>query len=92
MSDLIRRSALLAEYDKHHTGAPGGARKLIEEAPAVDAVPVVHGRWDASGRYRFPSGAIAVRCSECGAALSESEYRIYNWNYCPVCGAKMDGE
>lgn len=44
MSDLISRAALLAEYDKHHVGAPGGARKLIEEAPAVDAVPVVRCR------------------------------------------------
>ena len=41
MADLINRAALLAEYDKHHVGAPGGARKLIEKAPAVDAVPVV---------------------------------------------------
>lgn len=40
MVDLISRAALLAEYDKHHVGAPGKARKLIEEAPAVDAVPV----------------------------------------------------
>lgn len=40
MAELISRAALLAEYDKHHVGAPGGARKLIEEAPAVDAVPV----------------------------------------------------
>jgi hypothetical protein len=41
MSDLISRSALLAEYDKHHVGAPGRARKLIEDAPTIDAVPVV---------------------------------------------------
>lgn len=34
--DLISRSALLAEYDRVHVGAPGGARKLIEEAPAVN--------------------------------------------------------
>lgn len=31
--DLISRSALLAAYDKAHQGPPGGARKLIEEAP-----------------------------------------------------------
>ena len=59
--------------------------------PAVDAVPVVHTRWDDSGRYTFPSGATAVRCTNCGCALTESEYRLNNWNYCPVCGAKMDG-
>jgi len=32
-NDLISRSALLAAYDKAHQGPPGGARKLIEEAP-----------------------------------------------------------
>lgn len=36
MDDLISRSALLAAYDKAHQGPPGGARKLIEDAP--DAV------------------------------------------------------
>ena len=40
-SDMISRSALLAEYDRVHVGEPGGARKLMEEAPAVDAVEVV---------------------------------------------------
>lgn len=57
----------------------------------ADVAPVVHGRWDDSGRYTFPSGAAAVRCTNCGCALTESEYRLNNWNYCPVCGAKMDG-
>lgn len=56
-----------------------------------DWEPVVHGRWDDSGRYTFPSGNAAVRCTNCGCALTESEYRLNNWNYCPVCGAKMDG-
>lgn len=36
MDDLISRSALLMAYDKAHQGPPGGARKLIENAP--DAV------------------------------------------------------
>lgn len=35
MSDCISRAALLAAYDAAHVGPPGGARKLIEEAPAV---------------------------------------------------------
>ena len=56
-----------------------------------DAAPVVHGRWDDSGRYTFPSGDVAVRCTNCGCALTKSEYRLYTWNYCPICGAKMDG-
>lgn len=64
----------------------------IERIPTVDAVEVVHGYWDDSGRYQFPSGKKAIRCNICGCALSEGEYHLFNWNYCPVCGAKMDGE
>ena len=41
MNDLISRKALIAEYDRVHIGPPGGARKLMEDAPAVDAVEVV---------------------------------------------------
>lgn len=59
--------------------------------PAADVAPVVHGRWDDSGRYTFPGGSTAVRCTECGCALTVSEFRLNRWNYCPVCGAKMDG-
>lgn len=41
MNDLISRKALLAEYDRVHIGEPGGARKLIEDAPAVrEWIPV----------------------------------------------------
>ena len=38
MSDLISKSALLAEYDRQHEGEAGRARKLIEAAPIVNAV------------------------------------------------------
>lgn len=51
--------------------------ELIREKN-VDAVPVRHGRWDFD-----MSGAW---CSVCG------EYSEGEWNYCPNCGAKMDGE
>lgn len=65
-------------------------KSAISNIPAADVAPVVHGKWDDSGRYTFPSGETAVRCTNCGCALTESEYSLYNWNYCPVCGAKMD--
>ena len=67
------------------------AVSTVEEFISADVAPVVHGRWDDSGRYTFPGGSTAVRCTNCGCALTESEYRLNNWNYCPVCGAKMDG-
>lgn len=38
---LIDADALIAEYDRVHVGEPGGARKLMENAPTVDAVPVI---------------------------------------------------
>lgn len=91
MSDLVRRSALLEAYDKAHVGPPGGARKLIEEAPAVDAVPVVHGRWIPTyHKYYNRDGECLIadewHCSECGAFQRDTR------NYCPNCGARMDGE
>ena len=86
MSDLVSRAALLAEYDKRHVGPPGGARKLIEEAPAVDAVPVVHGRWESvEAKPR-----LIYSCSVCGEKWAYGA--IFYMKYCPNCGAKMDGE
>ena len=83
MDDLISRKALLAAYDRVHIGEPGMARKLMEDAPTVDAVEVVHGRW----KY----GTRSAVCSECGFE------RHLDDNFgaaiaCPNCGAKMDGD
>ena len=36
---LINREALIAEYDRVHVGAPGGARKLMVDAPEVKPEP-----------------------------------------------------
>lgn len=38
--EYIERNALIAEYDRVHQGNPGGARKLMVDAPAVDVVEV----------------------------------------------------
>ena len=47
---LIDADVLLAEYDRQHEGEPGKARKLIEDAPTVDAVEVVRCK-DCKHRY-----------------------------------------
>ena len=39
MSDYVSRQYLLNEHDRQHKGPPGGARKIIVEAPAADVVP-----------------------------------------------------
>ena len=90
MAEYIERSAAI-EAAKHAWAKGLEPSQYIEILPAADVAPVVHGRWDDSGRYTFPGGSTAVRCTNCGCALTESEYRLNNWNYCPVCGAKMDG-
>ena len=41
MARLIDADALIAEYDRVHIGQAGGARKLMVDAPTVDAVEVV---------------------------------------------------
>ena len=46
MTDYISREWLLAEYDRRHKGPPGGARAMIEEAPAEDVVS-----WEFLERY-----------------------------------------
>ena len=40
MARLIDADDLLAEYERQHEGEPGKARKMIEDAPTVAAVPV----------------------------------------------------
>ena len=39
---LIDANALIAEYDRVHIGEPGKARKLMADAPTVDATEVIH--------------------------------------------------
>ena len=69
------------------------AADCIRYMDAADVAPVRHGRWNFSGKYRFQKdNSVAVRCTECGCSLAVLEYIEYTWNYCPVCGTKMDLE
>lgn len=59
-----------------------------ELAPTVDAVPVVHGRWDDSQSEIIGGLYHEVReCSECGWTYD----MVIEFNYCPNCGANMRG-
>ena len=54
----------------------------IENAPTVDAVEVVHGSW-------LPCGfGKEIMCSACRCELGD----LWEYRYCPNCGAKMDGD
>ena len=90
MSDLIDRESL----DKALTIAAANDKEknrrtwakaicVLHDAPAVDAAPVVHGALVNNGIH----GSVLCRCSEC-----HYDAAAYSFRYCPMCGAKMDGE
>lgn len=54
--------------------------KEVNSVRPADVAPVVHGRWVFGGDG-------CVICSECNEEESNDNHR----NYCPNCGAKMDG-
>ena len=91
MAEYIEREALIAEYDRVHEGEAGKARKLMVEAPAADVVEVRHGEW-AWGKQ---NGQYGIWCTNCGAGWVDSEnaeWIAHEHDYCPKCGAKMDGK
>ena len=58
---------------------------FLEDCPIVDAVEVVHGRWD-----NLEGDPMWQKCSACGFVVQYSYSK--DCNYCPNCGAKMDGD
>lgn len=87
-NDLISRQKLLEELNGLEPEGFGKsiagmvAIRKIQEAPSVDAAPVVHGRWMIAGR--------GIRaCSECNHGIREHMACVNH--YCPNCSAKMDG-
>lgn len=56
---------------------------VVDACPTVDAMPVVHGRWIPF--HSKISGDIQYR-SACEIGF------VAKSDYCPHCGAKMDGE
>lgn len=99
----VERSAGMSRYinaDRVHrdcemrfadTGVPyewAYALTIIDQATTADVTPVVHARWDDN-----IIGFCNV-CMECGAIVDRTaiKNRSGELNYCPNCGAKMDGE
>ncbi len=63
-------------------------KELIDNAPTIDAVPVVHARWVHEQRYG-DSGGWVWRCTACRREAITPI--ISALKYCHCCGAKMDG-
>ena len=60
-------------------------RSIVYRTPTADVAPVVHGRWIEKEKYTF---GIMYDCSLCEDRILDNGHP---WNYCPNCGAKMDG-
>ena len=63
-------------------------KRAIRTIPAgtiIDVAPVVHGRWIEKEKYTF---GVMYDCSICDNRILDTGH---SWNYCPACGAKMDG-
>lgn len=84
---------------EHVFGKRGGLVHTsdIDDAPTIDAVPVVHGHWKGwtgthwNKRYQDDGEPEYVEytyysCSECRRRT------VIREKYCPNCGARMDGE
>ena len=62
-------------------------KKMIDNAPTVDTVEVVHGRWEWITEDIYG-------CTNCGETSHVKEVMGQPaWDYCPNCGARMkDGD
>lgn len=64
---------------------------FVEDSPTIDAVEVRHGKWIRCMHimHRY----YTLKCSCCGGyALNTDSGNYVDSNYCPHCGATMDGE
>ena len=57
-----------------------------DNGDAIEISRVRHGRWVEQEKYTF---GVMYDCSICNDLILDNGH---SWNYCPNCGAKMDGD
>lgn len=67
-----------------HQGKIDAINDIKALAPTVDAVEVVHGWWIEFNTF--------MTCSECDTDWYYGDNDCDRFDYCPQCGAKMDGD
>ena len=92
MAEYIEREALLREIERRErlmvgdkTISVDALKRFILNRPAADVAPVVHGHWE-------PGNPICPVCGE--NKFKDLDADIWcDWqpDFCPNCGAKMDG-
>lgn len=90
MDEYVNRESAIKSLLNDSTEQVGYSREnaadCIRYMDAADVAPVVHGRWVEKEKYTF---GIMYDCSLCENRILDNGH---SWNYCPNCGAKMDGE
>lgn len=87
MAEYIKKDEFKAKY-LCCGYLPEMSEEEFDQFPAADVAPVVYGRWEYPPQTFNTLGQI--RCPFCAWwSLDPSIDGIYN--YCPNCGAKMDG-
>lgn len=97
MSDLISRQETLSILSNLNSAWVGYEK--VSRLPTIDAVTVKHGEWLP---YEWCTDGTWDKCSVCGVAhrtrdkytgfMDRKEHVFQEQlNYCPNCGAKMDG-
>ena len=97
MDEYIKREAAIDLITRRYEN-PEICTQEINSIPAADVAPVVHGRWikkwDLYDKGFYISRKEWYTCSNCGMKTNykdESFEKEVGYNYCPNCGAKMDG-
>ena len=85
MAEYIEKDALVAWIEKQKRLAKINTIMAIQETPAADVAPVVHGRWGPHMSMVRTPFAMNYDCSVCGSEGFGAT------NYCPDCGSRMEG-
>ena len=95
--EYIRRDDFIQHLEKCKKGAAVtnlvwaaimAIERDVRDMPAADVAPVVHEKWLLD---RWPSWPHR-ECSRCKIMIPRTkEVADQYWQYCPNCGARMDG-
>ena len=72
-------------FTREEVGLHPKPKTNTDRIPAADVKPVVHGKWVEQSKDFDLCGVKYFACNQCGFECQ------LTYNYCPNCGAKMEG-